>query len=968
MKIIEIHVPKGIRYLSEWQDFENLLPKGHFILNKAHTGVGATQYFLTNDEKVILCSPRCSLIESKRGKHPNAWFYRDISDNATTDSDRKKVQPKKKATVQNLKKYNDEVVKYVETCYREGKVPKIMVTYDSLCHVITALTSMGMNELSKWTLCIDEFQAIFGDSVFKSLTEMKFLEDSKSFTKAVFLSATPFLQKYMEELDEFKNMPYLKLVWSSEMEEKAIVTNITIKKSESRNKVCRKIIEKMKAGKTVKFGTKEIDTKEAVFYINNVSDIIRIVKGSKLTPSEVNILCSKSNEERLKKEGLSLGNFPKEGEPHKMFTFATRSVFLGVDFYSECAMSYVFADPSQKTLALDISTDLTQILGRQRLDRNPYRNEAILFIKESSLGVDDKIFSDYIEKKKKTTEELIKDFNSFTPQQKERYIPIYRSSIEKEHYKNNYLMVVEDRKTNKPTVAFNTLYMLAELRAWEISRNNLKNVYSVIREQSKSGITGTTGTKSENPDVIAFKERFEGTKVTDNRIKEYCEFRKIHPELVNELDFVSAMYISYWDALGYDNLKALGFQKSKIDTALAQPTPFDSTLDNVILEIRAKLKEQRYEKSRVKDILKDVYKKAGLKKSAKAVDVEKYLTAKTYQDSKTGKRYYAIQSLYQKNITMFPFVWSPNAPMKMDIDRFLEIVKTGKYTIKKSKTETKKLKDVITEIRGLADHEAQGKLKREWLPVVCVNGTFKHKDDNGIESYSSFAALDFDQFADAEEMTKAKEHLKALPWVYAIFETPSGIGLKAIVLHDSTNPTVHWNLMKQLMNTCNIPETDTGVIDLSRGQFFSYDPNLWKNPHPVPFHFTNDPKLSVPVKSKDKYVSASGQTNTVNETKLDSKTSEFLFKLWQNLLTDDAVMERLDKHWKTDKPEYFQKGCRHNSMLIIAGTLCKAGIPKERTKDYLSKNFSDKGENETNSIVEFAYEHNAFGCDRRTYK
>lgn len=104
MKITEIHVPNGIRYLSEWQDFGNLLPKCHFILNKAHTGVGATQYFLTNDEKVILCSPRCSLIESKRGKHPNAWFYRDISDNATTDSDRKKVQPKKKATVQNLKK------------------------------------------------------------------------------------------------------------------------------------------------------------------------------------------------------------------------------------------------------------------------------------------------------------------------------------------------------------------------------------------------------------------------------------------------------------------------------------------------------------------------------------------------------------------------------------------------------------------------------------------------------------------------------------------------------------------------------------------------------------------------------------------------------------------------------------------------------------------------------------------------
>ena len=101
--------------------------------------------------------------------------------------------------------------------------------------------------------------------------------------------------------------------------------------------------------------------------------------------------------------------------------------------------------------------------------------------------------------------------------------------------------------------------------------------------------------------------------------------------------------------------------------------------------------------------------------------------------------------------------------------------------------------------------------------------------------------------------------------------------------------------MKQLMRACDIPETDTGVIDLSRGQFFSYDPYLWKNPTPEAFHFVNDPKLTVPVKSKEKYVSSSEVTTSINDTRLDPWTENFLHNLWQNILTDDAILDRLDK-------------------------------------------------------------------------
>ena len=966
MEIKKIPVPEGIRYLSQWTDFGKELPDSHFILNKAHTDVGGTQYFLTNNEKVILCSPRCSLMESKKQKHPDVCFYRDMSDNAQVDGDGKKPKPKKKATYDDIKKYNDEVVKYIRNCYMNYRTPKLMVTYDSLHHIVDALNSMSPTEITTWTLVIDEFQVIFDDSNFKSLTEMMFLDSAQNFKKAIFMSATPYMREYLEWMDEFKDLPYLELEWPKDMEESVIVTNIVIKKGESRNKVCKKIIDCMRTGKTVKLGTKEIDTKEAVFYLNNVSDLINIVKACQLKPDEVNILCSKSNEDKLKKAGLSMGTFPQEFEPHKMITLATKSVYLGVDFYSECAFSYIFADPSQRTLALDIVTELPQILGRQRLSRNPYRNEAVLFMKENSIGLEDKEFAEYIDKKKKDTEALINGFNSMTPELKALNIPKYRSSMERDRYKNDYLMVID--KAGQPEVAFNTLYMFAEMRAWELSKKKFVNTYTVIKEQQKAGITGVTGTQSQDPDVLEFKKQFEATNITNIKIQTYCYFRQQHPELVDKLDFVSPKYSGYWDAFGYDDLKALGFQESKIRLALSETTnPFEQ--DAVIKEVRERLEVKRYEVGKLKEELQKAYEKAGYKKVAKAKDVVMYLSSKPYQDSKTGKRYIDIQSKYQKNITMFPFVWRPNVPMPTTIDRFLDIIQTGKYTMKKSNTgETRMLKDVIDEIRSIDDHDKQGEIKREWLPVACINGVFKYKDDHGIEIYSSFVALDYDQFDSIEEMEKAEKYIQSLPFTYATFLTASGVGFKSIVLHDSVKPDEHWNLYQQIMNACRLPQSDTGVTDLSRGQFLSYDKNLWRNPDPKPFHYEFDPSLVPPTKAKEKYISTSEKDTDMNNTRLDLWTEKFLHSLWQTYLTDDAIIERLDKYWSENKPEYYKVGNRHKSMLIMAGTLCKAGIPKDRTKDYLLDSYPEKDESEIDSIIEYAYDNNPWGCDRRTYK
>lgn len=969
MNKIKINIPSGIRYLSQWPELWNHLPAAHVILNKQLTGIGATHMFLTDPtHKVILCSPRVALLESKRKKHLDIWFYRgSMMDNGTVDNE--KSPKRKKASFEDVKQFNADCAEYISSCSANSITPHIMSTYDSLGHVIDVLRSISPNEINDWTLVIDEFQVMFSDAAYKATTELTFLNNAKFFKQAIFLSATPYLESYMQQLSEFDTMDYYTLEWPDNMQEKATVHNITLSPRQSIPATCKKIIDCMRAGKPVRFGTKEIDTTECVFYINKVSTIVSVINKCKLKSSEVNILCAKSdvNDKRLKEIGHSRGGFPQQGDKHKMFTFCTRTSFLGVDFWSTCAYSYVFADPSQKTLALDISTDLSQILGRQRLEANPYQHEAILFLKENSVGKDDVEFCGYIEMKRNTTDMLIKNYNAASPELQKVLLKKYRKAVEHEHYSDDYLCVRDDKATGKAVLEFNKLVMLSEIRAWEIRKKNYQGQYSVICQQHQAGIVGLTGSASTNPDVISFKAAFEATRSTQERIRLYAEFMRDHADLADEIDFIShKKYREFWDAFGYEGLKALGFQESKIKTTLSLPPIRDGIVSDVILELRGILQLKKYTYSEVKDILKNVYKKVGYQKVAVATDIGKYLTWKKYQAS-DGKRYIEITSLYQKHITIFPFVYKINTPLTegITVDRLLDIIETGEYKVSKSKTCSRNLKDIISDIRHKILVKEQKKMKAEWLPVACVNGVFKNKHDHSLQIYSSFVALDYDNFTSIEAMEKAKEELKRHSFVYALYTTPSGLGIKAIVIHDSTNPEHHRALYKQIEDVCALPQTDTSVSDLSRGHFLSHDPHLWRNPKPEPFHFKLDSSV---VKDCVKADTIEITTENTVGVQLDSWESLFMHSLWETILTDDAILERLDKHWHEKKAGYFDVGNRHRGMLIISGTLCQAGVVKQKTTDYLQKIYPEKESKEIMSVVEYAYDSNPFGCQRRAYK
>ena len=98
----------------------------------------------------------------------------------------------------------DEIADYLRT----SDVPKILVTFDSLPRVIDCIS-----DISDWRVVIDEFHFLLLDSSFKSETEFKTLECLKQMPYVTYLSATPLLDKYICEIEQFKDLPYTELKW-----------------------------------------------------------------------------------------------------------------------------------------------------------------------------------------------------------------------------------------------------------------------------------------------------------------------------------------------------------------------------------------------------------------------------------------------------------------------------------------------------------------------------------------------------------------------------------------------------------------------------------------------------------------------------------------------------------------------------------------------------------------------------------
>ena len=141
-------------------------------------------------------------------------------------------------------------------------------------------------------------------------------------------------------------------------------------------------------------------------------------------------------------------------------------------------------------------------------------------------------------------------------------------------------------------------------------------------------------------------------------------------------------------------------------------------------------------------------------------------------------------------------------------------------------------KEKISDLRLTPSHEEQ-KSKKRRLKAYIFGGVFSRRANDGLLEYSKLCVLDFDKVDDVDSV---KEAVFKNKYVFSSWTSPSGNGVKALIIFDfsaySTERNIdyaklHKEPYRQFNERNVFPcEIDTSGSDISRLCFTSSDPDL----------------------------------------------------------------------------------------------------------------------------------------------
>lgn len=690
-------VPKDVRYISEWKEF--CLPDFPCIIDKKLTGCGFTQWILKESLfNSVLISPRRTLLENKVDQYNphnissdgeivevpglrEIYYARSeyIQDLEIDKDLRSSTVTKSKSIVNEegdegkelILNFKSELKKAIMSFVLRKKPIKICVTYDSFRKVREVLEELKI--IDQFYFVVDEMQSIFTDSRFKPDTEMEFVTALQGLQKVSYVSATPMLFDYLKLVDEFKELPYWELDWEKENPSRIIHPEITALPCRNINEVAKKIITEFNSNKFNKKTlidssgqpVKIVEAKELIFYVNSVRNICDIIRQNKLTCDKVDVICARTyeNAKKIRKAfqqvykelDIDLETLPKEkdiisrvsvpnpdtGEvKNKPITFCTKTVYLGADFYSKCARSIVLSDSSIDCLAVDITLDLPQILGRQRDLDNPWKNSLEIWFK-AGMGVGEisrEEFNNIINRKKKATEDLLQIYNDIVDTGKKKLLAEkYLSAIRVDNYKNDYVAINHHSGSDiKPQK--NQLVMISEIRAFDIQQEDYKNrctVFNRVEEVFGDGVMDVS------KEVSYLNTTLNTFSTFPDKMKYCCEWVKLRGEFwVNHFP---EPFKSYIQTLGIDIIKLREYRKKDIEKALKERGINKGILtkDQIKHSMSAVFAiGERYSKAKIKETLSTLYLNLGIPKTPKATDLEEWFEIKPAKilNKETGKR------------------------------------------------------------------------------------------------------------------------------------------------------------------------------------------------------------------------------------------------------------------------------------------------------------------------------------------
>jgi len=208
-------------------------------------------------------------------------------------------------------------------------------------------------------------------------------------------------------------------------------------------------------------------------------------------------------------------------------------------------------------------------------------------------------------------------------------------------------------------------------------------------------------------------------------------------------------------------------------------------------------------------------------------------------------------------VTIFKSIRDTDTPFFRDVNKILERIKEGAT------------KDIVKKIRAEKRKPERNELKKQ-LPAICFSGTFNKRADNSIVEHSGLICLDFDGYAKQKELLQDKENFTKSKYVFSVFISPSGNGLKVLVKIPA-DPENHTNYFNSLEKHFNSPYFDKTSKNLSRVCYESYDPLIHVNENSSIWDLIEEAQYTEVSKMKD------APTIPITD---ENKIVEILVKWW----------------------------------------------------------------------------------------
>ena len=633
-----IEVTPGVDYVNDWRDntgkyvLDDIIRVGKVIINKVVTGCGFTTYSLSNVLDTILISPRLKLILNKMeqfNKDETLCYY----------FNREKGYDGKQKTINELE---NEFALFQHECEQNKRPLKILVTYDSFCALASMLEGFKIDISKKFNITVDESHCLIKDIKLKEYSNKSvlstFIDRLFSYKNVLFISATPIID-YMQEIEEFKDnyVCYYELGWSNI--EQVIQRTYTCNSAlNAFDQIYAKYNKQQGVFDVINLpGCNAPYSYEGVIFLNSVKEICGIlhkyiVKKQLINPDDVTIICAdnKENLKELHKVHKKLNitrTIPKMGDPHTTWTFVTRTAFEGVDFYSPSASTYVIANYNVSSLSLDIASDIPQIIGRQRRKDNPFRNTVHLFYKDNKQQLYENDFTASQNLKMQESKRQISIWQSAPTDCKESALSIIDSYIK--HNPNDLYITTT---SGEPVI--NNLLIVSERYCYDIIKNHHQ---WFIMSSNAYG-------RAYSMPVQELKDRLSKSQSLADALRvayDYfvCADTALKADYLMMLRNEGYNYVGYYySSLSPERIKACGFNSTKLDTEVAN--------NNAGHKISMYLPQyfepgKVYTRKYIKEKLQEIYDNLGIKKTAKATDLNEYATC--IPAKKNGERAYRIE-------------------------------------------------------------------------------------------------------------------------------------------------------------------------------------------------------------------------------------------------------------------------------------------------------------------------------------